>query len=93
MQIKSQRELISVAKQEQTKVLKEERKQMDEAIRVITTMSSKAAKEKYLRENFDKTFIEKLRAKVPMLLENDKSKAVIGDRIANTADTHDNYDT
>lgn len=85
--------MISVAKQEQTKQLKEEKKQMDDAIRIITTLVSKAAKERYLKENFDKVFIEKLRAKVPMLLENDKSKTVIGDRKTNTADTLDGYDS
>ena len=43
---------------------------MDEAIKVIMNLNSKAAKEKYLKETFDRPFIEKLHAKVPLLLEN-----------------------
>ncbi len=44
---------------------------MEDAIKVITTINSKAAKEKYLKDNFDKVFIAKLEQKVPMLLENE----------------------
>jgi hypothetical protein len=79
-----------VAKQEQSKQLKEEKKQMEEAIRVITTIASKGAKEKYLKENFDKAFIDKLKEKVPTLLENNKSKAFLG---APSKDSVDNFDT
>jgi hypothetical protein len=39
---------------------------------MIMTLTSKTAKEKYLKDNFDSGFIEKLKSKVPMLLESDK---------------------
>lgn len=45
---------------------------MDRAIAMLTTLQSKQAKEKYLKDNFDNSFIDKLRLKVPMMLEADK---------------------
>ena len=44
---------------------------MDEAIKVIMNLNSKGAKEKYLKDNFDQPFIDKLKAKVPLILESE----------------------
>lgn len=46
-----------MAKQEQEKQLREDKRQIDEAIKNITSMTSRAAKEKYLKENFDQIFV------------------------------------
>lgn len=42
-----------MTKIEQEKQLREEKRMMDDAIRIITNLNSRAAKEKYLKDNFD----------------------------------------
>ena len=45
---------------------------IEDAVRQMTSLNSKAAKEKYLKDNFDQSFIEKIKTKVPAILEDDK---------------------
>ncbi|CDW87200.1 UNKNOWN [Stylonychia lemnae] len=70
-QMKIQKDLLLMAKQEQEKQLRDEKRAMDEAIIVIMNLNSKSAKEKYLKDNFDQNFIDKLKAKVPLILESE----------------------
>jgi hypothetical protein len=51
-----------------------EKRQIEEAVQSLITMTSKAAKERYLKDNFEPPFIDKLRKKVPMLLEGNSDK-------------------
>lgn len=60
---------------------------MENAIQMLTTLTTKIAKEKYLNDNFDQTFIEKLYKKVPQLLEDTKTDKKKGKNANNNNDT------
>jgi len=51
---------------------------IEEAVRQMTNLNSKAAKEKYLKDNFDQSFIDKIKSKVPKILEDDKFRKKLG---------------
>ena len=47
---------------------------MESAIYQLSMIESTAAKEKYLKNNFDQEFIDKLKKKVPALLQSEQER-------------------
>lgn len=78
--IKAERDRLAKENAERHRMQAVERSALENAVAKMVHIQTTKGREKYLRDhNFDQAFIQKIKTKLPMLLEDKKAKKTDGD--------------
>ena len=85
--IKAERDRLAKENAERHRLQAVERSALENAVAKLVHIQTTKGREKYLRDhNFDQAFIQKIKTKLPMLLEDKKAKKT------NEGDPHHHHD-